>query len=487
DVLYAAMILDRKRWRTERDDGMKIARSRIADHEDYPALENALITSLRDALVSSVGDQPDRIEAVVEILTDPRELLFTRLLLHVATTVESPELNGLRRRLLMEAEMRTNYVTEDEYEELLARWYSSLEEDDKRALIEDVEAGPDDEYRAMVRERLAETHEPTEEELEAAWERRRLRQLAPIRGELTGEDATRYAARVSEFGEPRFPDRGFRGVTDYAGPFPKATVEQLRAMSYIEIFGLLSSWKPEHSGWDLPTREGQARALSVLIEEAPDAWAARADKFMAVPPIYTRHFLQNLESAVRAKIPFTSWGPILDLADYVVAQVGDALSSDYEDDADFAPARRALAFLLRTALWSDALPMAFRDRAWPLITALARDPDPGKERDATTTDAAGASINRTRGIALHVAVAYGVWCRRNSPGESTTFDDLPELRDLLEERLDPGQELSPSVHCVFGQFLPQLHWLDGDWIKTHLAEILPDEHSRAAFRASAWG
>src|SRR6266511_2655538 len=57
-----------------------------------------------------------------------------------------------------------------------------------------------------------------------------------------------------------------------------------------------------------------------------------------------------------------------------------------------------------------------RSSIWPLIEALGRDPDPSPESDQAALDPAGASINRTRGIALQAAVAYGLWCARHLGG-----------------------------------------------------------------------
>jgi hypothetical protein len=486
DVLCVAILMGRKRWQTDRDDGMKIVRDRIDQHEPFPTIENALITALRDVMVAHVDEHPDDAATVVGLLEEQSELLFRRLELHLAAAVDAPQLADVRQKLLLDDELYASYATEHEYERLLERSFASGDANVQRQLIERIEAGPDDEYREMARDRMSEDHEPTDAELEERWERWRLRHLAPIKSALTGEDAERYAARAARYGEPAYPEASPR-VAEYVGYTGLLGVDELRAMSGEDIVRSLREWDPPAGGWDAPTREGQARALDVLVDEEPEVWAARAAELATVPPIYVRHLIQALESAIRSNKEIGSWEPLLELAEHVIAQPPEEeVDSTYEDDADYRPARRALAHLLRTALGHNAVPFELRERLWPLIHALAHDSDPSLERDAAITDAAASTINRTRGVAALAAIAYGVWISRNLPGADHTFDPMPELRELLDEKLDPEREPSPSVHAAFGQMLPYLLYFDRDWVEQHLDQIFPTAAELAPRRAATW-
>jgi hypothetical protein len=486
DVLRAAIMLERKRWQTERDDGMKIVRAQIEQHEAFPAVENALITALRDAVTSHVAANPDDTGALVAMLREHGDLLFRRIELHLAAEVPAPELDELRRDLVLDAGLYSNYVTEHEYERLLARSFASLDAETRRQLIDRIEAGPDDEYRELVRERLAEEREPTDAELEERWESWRLRHLAPIKDALEGEDDLRYRERVARHGEPVYPEPLLRR-SDYVAMTGLLSVDELRGMSTDEIVDALTEWTPPGGGWDAPSREGQARTLAVLIDENPELWASRAAELTAVPPIYVRHLLQGIDSAIRSDKEILSWESLLALAEHVVAQQPeDGAESTYEDDADYEPAKRALAHLLRMALAKQVVPFEYRERVWPLIAALASDRDPTPERDAATRDAAGSTINCTRGVAMLAAVGYGLWCSRNLDGVRA-LDAMPELRDLLEEKLDSEREASPSVHAAFGQMLPHLLYLDTAWVEQHLDLVFPTAVESAARREAAWG
>lgn len=485
-VLRAAILLERKRWQTERDDGMKIARDRIEQHEQFPALENALITALRDATVSLVEARPDDADAILELLHEHDDLLFRRLQLHLVAVADAPTFAERRKILLLDDDLYSSYAVEHEYEQLLERSFAALEAEDRRSIIDRIEAGPDEEYRQFVSERIREEREPSDAELEERWERWRLRRLAPIKAALEGEDAERYAVRVERFGEPTYPDDRGR-VTGYLGPTSSLGVDDLRSLGGDEVLTFLREWEPE-ADWQAPTREGQARALSVVVEEEPEVWAGRATGFRDVPPIYARHLLQALESSLRANKPIESWEPVIELAEHVVAQSAvEGAESSFDDDADYQPSRRALAHFLRTALGQHALPFDYRERIWPLIEALGRDPDPSPESDQAAPDPAGASINRTRGIALQAAVAYGLWCARHLGGEERSLAATPELRELLEEKLDTEREPARAVRAVFGQYLPYLRYLDREWTDQHLPLIFSADEDLEPYRAAAWG
>jgi hypothetical protein len=487
DVLRAAILMERKRWQTERDDGMKIVRHRIDQHESFPAIENALVTTLRDVVVAHANEHPGDATTVMEILDGQPEVLFRRLELHLASAVDVPELAEMRQNLLLSDELYASYAAEDEYEQLLAAAFGSLDLDLQRRLVERIETGPDNKYRELLRERIADDHQPTDAELEDRWERWRLRKLAPIKEALTGDDAERYTARVARYGEPSYPEESRRSA-EYTGLTGLLGVDELRAMDGEEILQSLQEWEAPSAGWDAPSREGQARALDILIAEEPHVWAARAAAFKALPPIYSRHLLQTLDSAVNANTAIELWEPLLELAEHVVEQPPEeGVDPTDEDDVDYRPSRRALAHLLRTALWKRAIPLEHRERIWRLINALAHDSDPSLDRDLAAADPASASINATRGIALQAAVGYGVWCARELPEKDRSFEPMPELRILLEEKLDRQHEPSPTVHAVFGQFLPYLLYLDRGWTEQHVAQVFPKAADLDSFYVAAWG
>jgi hypothetical protein len=485
DVLRAVMKLERKRWQMDRDDGMKIARQRVSQHESFPAVENSLVTALRDAAVSVTAEQPENAMDIIEILEEHEDLILRRVALHLLTVADAPGFAERRTAILLDSEIAADYPLENEYEGLLERHFSDLALDDQRSILDRIEAGPPDDYRQLVTENARESGEAGEGELEERWERWRLRRSVPIKDALTGSDAERYAVRVERFGEPAYPE-DFNTVAEWVGPTSSLAADEIRAKDVEEVIGFLRDWEPE-GDWRGPTREGQGRALTAVVQETPETWAPHADLFRDVPPIYVRHLFDGLESAVRADKLIDSWDSILDLAEFVVAQpAGREEQTNFDDDPDFDPTRRALAHLLDTALARRVVPFPLRDRVWGIIDALAHDRDPTEEQERATRDPAGASINRTRGIAVRAAVGYGLWCARELDRAGDSFGAMPELRGLLNEKLDVQQDPSRAVRAVFGQYLPHLLYLDREWTQDNLAGIFSADQVHERYRDAAW-
>ncbi len=62
----------------------------------------------------------------------------------------------------------------------------------------------------------------------------------------------------------------------------------------------------------------------------------------------------------------------------------------------------------------------------------------------------------------------------------------PDIQKILDEKLDITREPSLAVHSVFGAFLPQIHYMSDEWLKTHLEMIFPQEEERSTYWEAAW-
>jgi hypothetical protein len=62
----------------------------------------------------------------------------------------------------------------------------------------------------------------------------------------------------------------------------------------------------------------------------------------------------------------------------------------------------------------------------------------------------------------------------------------PEVKGILDEKLDPAREPSLAVHSVFGAFFPQLHYLSRDWLEERLPTIFPPDEVKFLYWKAAW-
>lgn len=108
-------------------------------------------------------------------------------------------------------------------------------------------------------------------------------------------------------------------------------------------------------------------------------------------------------------------------------------------------------------------------------------------------DPATYSINTIRGEAMHALIRYALWVRRHLEKEpngedriARGFDEMPEVRSVLEKHLDPNQEPSVAIRAVYGEWLPSLFWLDRNWVRNNINTIFPREEALENFRNVAW-
>ena len=189
--------------------------------------------------------------------------------------------------------------------------------------------------------------------------------------------------------------------------------------------------------------------------------------------------VQGLEAAVRNGAAI-SWPEAIELCLWLVfeAERDDGQAADRpDDDPGLLWTRREVAGLLQAGLGANLPDLTLRESIWSVLQALCGDLDPPAANSAGTGlrwwDVAANSV---RGVALLAAVYYGAWVKHtllDSGGAWGGFESVPELRALLQERLDPALEQSIAVHSVFGRVVTILAALDRGWLEANADNLFP--------------
>src|SRR5437660_8268252 len=108
-------------------------------------------------------------------------------------------------------------------------------------------------------------------------------------------------------------------------------------------------------------------------------------------------------------------------------------------------------------------------------------------------DPATYSINTTRGEVMHALVRYAWWVRlhleKESGGKARAargFDEMPEVRSVLEKHLDAVLEPSIAIRAVYGQRFGTLYFLDRNWAMANINRIFPRDGARKELGDVAW-
>jgi hypothetical protein len=150
------------------------------------------------------------------------------------------------------------------------------------------------------------------------------------------------------------------------------------------------------------------------------------------------------------------------------------------DEKSWAGARRACASLIETSLDRNLLPLESRGIVWRVIRELTEDPNPApKDEREPGFEATKRSLNSIRGQAMHAVMKYGRWLwqawEKGADKRDHSFDQLPEVREVLERRLDRSVESSLTVRSIYGQYFPLVTYFDPGWAAAAIKAIFPED------------
>lgn len=223
-------------------------------------------------------------------------------------------------------------------------------------------------------------------------------------------------------------------------------------------------------------------ALEQAVQASPNAFAEAAEGFADIDVEYQSFLLRGLTNS-SDKMTQAAWTPLLRLLSMIATRE--------EWDANL---KHSVLHLIDSGLrpQDGEIPIELREMVWQIIAKLANDPDPTPDDERSfqspLPDPITTAINRTRSIAIETVVKYALWVFRSEAidADARSLGQAPEVRSVLEERLDLRVERTLAVRSVFGRFLPQLFWLDRDWTIDHFDRVFPREKELDWIRAAAW-
>jgi hypothetical protein len=88
---------------------------------------------------------------------------------------------------------------------------------------------------------------------------------------------------------------------------------------------------------------------------------------------------------------------------------------------------------------------------------------------------------------MRAVFGYAEWARSIAAnGKPSNFDEMPEVREVLEAHLDVSREPTRTIRSIYGENLSRLLWLDRNWLFANLDRILPVDEEQYSFFRAAW-
>jgi hypothetical protein len=474
----------------ERRDASLLWRPAIEPHAQNQghSARDSIVSAVRDASMQVVRDGIATLVDTAVLLESYRWSVHRRIALHLIRECAPRRSAAVSSRLIN----RENLYAVDlhhEYWVLLHDRYAALTSKQKGQLWEMVQDGPP---------KFKDPSGPYADEAGVALEVWQAQTLAAISDELEGEARALFDQLVSKNRLSELPDfLSYMSEWKYGDKSP-VDEQSLESMSTGEIATFLRDWQPS-GDWGEPSREGLGRALQAIARTDPMRFSESASEFEAADPTYVNALMMTFREVAANREPL-AWGPVLELAQWVVLQDRDVpgRSSVYGDlDRGWGWTRGSIGHLLAAGLGerATAIPIEMRELVWSILQPLTGDPDPTAESEAkyggSNMDPSSLAINSVRGQAIENVIRYALWVARNQDPErkvqpTAQFDSTPEVASVLDDHVSAQSDPSYAVHSMFGQWFPLIHFLGSAWAEANVSDVFPSERAESLYWEAAW-
>jgi hypothetical protein len=464
-------------------------------------VKQLLAIAVRDAAEQIVENDLTKRRSLVLMLEKWRWRVFHRIALYLIRKYPDNDRDLLTERLVDQKRFSNSSSYEDyEYVFLAKEYFGDLPEEEQEKILGWIENHNFDLSWWEDQERRARWVK--------YWQRNK---LTPIKDSLPAKWQQRYQQLVNECGTTvELPDIVFRGMDEVrVGPVSPKRLSELASMSNEELIFFLKTWQPNSRDSFEPCPAGLGLEMLELAKQNPERFALLAEQFQGLRPEYGCGLIRGLRNALTSKrvqqeeVGQFPWLSILKLCRWLVEEhetIHKSGRSENDRSSYWSEACRAVGDFLEVSFTVEddiQLPFNFRSEVWNTLKPLTQDPDPTPEHETryggSNMNPSELSINTVRGQAMHVVVRYALWLRRHFEQMpdgleliKKGFDEMPEVRQVLDEHLDIDQEPSLAIRSVYGQWFPWLTLLDPGWATQSVGKIFPQDEMLYDLRRAAW-
>jgi hypothetical protein len=468
-------------------------RPAVEEHEQNPDydLAGVMVGFVRQGLETAIRSGSLPLQAAIEIIERYPHIIFERTKLHVLGEF-ADENSELVRQTMLNREFFDNYHYKHEYAMLVGRRLDLLLSNERMEWFSWIDAGPDMSDLALSKKNLGRDELPEEDRLHWVhqWQ---LEKLHWVRTHLDETRRNYYEKLVAQYGEPELADMHVRVSSGWVANESPMTLEQFTAMTFEQVVGAVSKWRPEKSRFMGPSMTGLGSTFEQYVGTDPAAFSPKARILVDRPAIFVRGFINKMAEAVDAGSAIDLHA-VLDLCDWVIGrpvqerttfrQEGEPLA-----DENWQWTRDQISRFVENVCKAESggIPRyaldGLRQRMWQLTASLCLDRaesyivhDVSKE-DPRLHDFLDIAINSPRGKAVEAAVEYGRWVAKHVkqfegklevvPGG---FDAMPEVREMLEWQIAP-ENRSFEALAILGSRVGLIYWIDKKWLSENAERL----------------
>jgi len=216
--------------------------------------------------------------------------------------------------------------------------------------------------------------------------------------------------------------------------------------------------------------EGLARDLGNCVQKNPQKFVAELEKFQEIDLVYYYYIFNGLERAWQDKERF-EWQNVFDLIERVLDA---SLLASNEKYAIWVKGK--IPELIRAGTLKDdnAFDKAHLPRAKKILLDLLYSPE--QEDGVSLDNLLSYSLNATNGKILHGLMSYALRYGRLHSDKDVRWEE--ELKSFFSEQLDKDDSYSLYVFNIMGEYLPNIRFLDKQWVEEKMDKIFPIENEK---------
>jgi hypothetical protein len=422
-----------------------IADDELANYDVY----SALVSAVRVSAETLIDSDPATTRAVIEALTSHSAKVFVRLAMHglARAPAAAPE---LAEAFLLNPELIEGEWCRHEYAALALAWFPSMPPEQQTAILCVVDSIPA-KFRSRWVARFEEQNgaPPTAQEEETFAKYQIRNAVYRWRSVLPRDWQDEVDRIVGELGDPD----SWR--TQFLLPEISAlTAAEFSTRPIPDVVAFLRTWRPAEES-PRQTVTALAQELQNAVYGDPTRYAASADQFTTLKPIYIRRVLDGLQNATRNLRDF-EWGNLLSLIQHVLRKHSESIDPDTlleGDDRNWQWAVMTASELLAAGLGRGAGGIGFEHAALvstlvASVVALAPSiPGPDNLDERFRKDPFFAAEVTPRGIAVKLSILLMFWLSKDRTAPIGR-DDRNALRELPAVRQALEAELAARIHDV---------------------------------------
>ncbi|MCY4552339.1 MAG: hypothetical protein OXC79_01585 [Candidatus Poribacteria bacterium] len=272
----------------------------------------------------------------------------------------------------------------------------------------------------------------------------------------------------------------------WTGSTSPLTVEKLSSLSNVQIAEYITNFKEtEVFRKSDPTERGLAQTLEKCVEASPQKFTDDLLPFENVSSFYQSSLLHGFLTAWREKKEF-DWKALLEFIRHILSSK-HFWSSQYKVGFNYRNwILSTAADLIREGTKDDkhAFDVQLLPLAEEILLVLVEKTEPSI---FTPTDSSLDTLSSDRGKVFSAIVNYALRFARNSEAEDIECRWPYAIRADFTKRLDRSVETSLEFSYTLGFYLPNLLYLDEQWVVGNIDRIFPqqnEDHWQAVFSGS---